>query len=62
MSSDDPISALHTAEAAEALRAVPTITRASMKQEIEFLLLDDATDHFLNDQECRFWEALDRTL
>jgi hypothetical protein len=33
-----------------------------MRQEIEFLLLDDATDHFLNDQERRFWEELDRTL
>jgi hypothetical protein len=62
VSFENPISALHTAEAAEALRAVPTITRASMRQEIEFLLLDDATDHFLNDQERRFWEELDRTL
>jgi len=59
---DDPMSALHSAEAAEALRAVPTIVRARMRQEVEFLLLDDATDHFLNDRERRFWEELDRTL
>jgi len=41
---------------------VPTIVRARMRQEVEFLLLDDATDHFLNDRERRFWEELDRTL
>jgi hypothetical protein len=62
VSFDDPTAALHTGEAAEALRAVPTIIRASMRQEIEFLLLDDATGHFLNNQERRFWEELDRTL
>lgn len=62
LSFEEPIGALHTAEAAEALRAVPTIVRARMRTEIQFLLLDDATGHFLNDQESRFWEQLERTL
>jgi ssRNA-specific RNase YbeY (16S rRNA maturation enzyme) len=59
---DDPTSALDAKESQEALNAVPTIVRASMKQEVDFLLVDDATGHFLNDQERHFWEALDRKL
>jgi hypothetical protein len=59
---DDPISALDSAHAQEALNAVPVIIRASMRQEIQFLILDDSSGHFLNDQERRFWNALESRL
>jgi len=59
---EDPISAFDSPEAQEALNAVPVIVRSSMKQEVEFLIVEDATGHFLNDQERRFWERLDSRL
>jgi len=59
---EDPISAFDSPEAQEALNSVPTIVRASMKQEVEFLIVEDATGHFLNDQERRFWERMDSRL
>jgi hypothetical protein len=59
---DEPMSALDSAEAQEALNAVPTIVKGSMRQTVEFLLVDDASGHFLNDQERHFWEALDKRL
>jgi hypothetical protein len=56
---DDPLSALDSADAQEALNSVPTIIKGSVNNEIDFLLLDHEKD--MNAQEKTFWHKF-RTL
>jgi hypothetical protein len=48
--------ALDTAEAAEALRAIPGIVRARAREDIDFLFLEHENE--LNSQEREFWTKL----
>jgi len=53
---ENPISALHTAEAAEAIAAVPVIVRSRISQDIELLLVEHGNE--LNRDERLFWETM----
>jgi hypothetical protein len=53
---ENPISALHTAEAAEAIAAVPVIVRSRIRQDIELLLVQNGNE--LNSDERLFWETM----
>ncbi len=57
---ENPISALHTAEAAEAIAAVPVIVRSRIRQDIELLLVQHGNE--LNSDERLFWETMLGTL
>jgi Domain of unknown function (DUF4157) len=57
---DDPLAGMHSAEAAEALRSVPTIIRARVNEEIDFLFVEHEND--LNDQEKTFWNEFRKLL
>lgn len=53
---ENPLQALETAEAAEAIAAVPVIVKARVRQEIELLLVTHGDE--LSAEERTFWEQL----
>jgi hypothetical protein len=53
LAAHEPMSALHSAEAAEALKGIPTIIKGQVTKEVGYLLVTH--DHDLNAQEKEFW-------
>jgi Domain of unknown function (DUF4157) len=53
---EDPIAAMHSAEAAEAMKSIPGIVRARAGEEIDLLLVTHDKD--LNQEEKAFWNNL----
>jgi hypothetical protein len=55
VSFEDPIAAMHSAEAQEAMQAIPGIVKAKIREEIDFLFLSHEKD--LNKKEKDFWNG-----
>jgi hypothetical protein len=55
VSFEDPIAAFHSAEAQEAMQAIPGIVKAKIREEIDFLFLSHEKD--LNKKEKDFWNG-----
>jgi len=55
VSFEDPIAAFHSADAQEAMQAIPGIVKAKIREDIDFLFLNHEKD--LNKKEKDFWNG-----